>query len=188
MAKLPPVPHQVAMLDERGYLTPVWADFFKQLFVRVGGNTALTNRELEAIAGGGPGGGGPASAVSVLPSGNISSTDVQAALVELDSEKVPVTRQINGKQLTTNITLTKADIGLSNVLNLDQTDPTNIVQDADHRFVSDSEKATWNSASEFSDDNDYYVDGGIAATFFGDPDGGSASTVYSELPLDGGAA
>jgi microcystin-dependent protein len=39
---------------------------------------------------------------------------------------------------------TKEQIGLGNVQNLDQTDPTNIVQSSSHRFVSDSEKSSWN--------------------------------------------
>ena len=42
-------------------------------------------------------------------------------------------------------TLDKSAVGLNNVQNLDQTDPSNIVQDATHRFVSDTEKTTWNS-------------------------------------------
>lgn len=41
--------------------------------------------------------------------------------------------------------VTKTQIGLSNVQNLDQTNPSNIIQDNTHRFVSDTEKNTWNS-------------------------------------------
>ena len=43
--------------------------------------------------------------------------------------------------------VTKTQVGLSNVQNLDQTDPTNIVQDATHRFATDAEKTLWNSSS-----------------------------------------
>lgn len=39
----------------------------------------------------------------------------------------------------------KSDIGLSNVQNLDQTNPANIVQNSSYRFVTDAEKATWDS-------------------------------------------
>jgi hypothetical protein len=43
-----------------------------------------------------------------------------------------------------NHTLTKSDVGLGNVPNVDATNPSNITQDANHRFVTDTEKATWN--------------------------------------------
>jgi|GEM_PF-5071606 hypothetical protein len=42
------------------------------------------------------------------------------------------------------ITLTKNDVGLNNVPNVDATNPSNIVQTSTHRFVTDSEKAIWN--------------------------------------------
>jgi hypothetical protein len=42
-------------------------------------------------------------------------------------------------------TLDKTSIGLSNVQNLDQTDPVNIVQDSTHRFATDAEKTSWNN-------------------------------------------
>jgi hypothetical protein len=49
-------------------------------------------------------------------------------------------------QLWKNHTLTKSDVGLGNVPNVDATDPANIVQTASYRFVSDTEKATWNAS------------------------------------------
>lgn len=42
-------------------------------------------------------------------------------------------------------TVTKTQVGLGNVPNVDTTNPTNITQDSTHRFVSDTEKSTWNS-------------------------------------------
>jgi len=39
---------------------------------------------------------------------------------------------------------TKVDVGLSNVQNVDQTNPANIIQSSTYRFVSDAEKSTWN--------------------------------------------
>lgn len=39
--------------------------------------------------------------------------------------------------------LTSADVGLGNVPNVDATDPANIVQSASYRFVTDTEKSTW---------------------------------------------
>lgn len=40
--------------------------------------------------------------------------------------------------------VTKSDVGLSNVPNLDATNPANLVQTASYRLVSDTEKSTWN--------------------------------------------
>lgn len=40
--------------------------------------------------------------------------------------------------------VTKTQVGLGNVPNLDSTDPANIVQDTTHRFSTDAEKAVWN--------------------------------------------
>lgn len=40
---------------------------------------------------------------------------------------------------------TKGDIGLGNVPNVDATNPANITQSASYRFVTDTEKATWNA-------------------------------------------
>ena len=40
--------------------------------------------------------------------------------------------------------VTKTDVGLSNVPNLDATNPVNLVQTANYRLVSDTEKSTWN--------------------------------------------
>lgn len=42
--------------------------------------------------------------------------------------------------------VTKDQVGLSNVPNVDATNPANIVEDATHRFVTDAEKVAWNSA------------------------------------------
>jgi len=41
--------------------------------------------------------------------------------------------------------VTKAQIGLGSVQNLDTTNPVNITQDSTHRFTTDAEKATWNA-------------------------------------------
>lgn len=98
--------------------------------------------------------------VAFTPNGDLVSTNVQDAIVEVRNETdtklntkqnligftpVPDTRTINGIALTADVTLTKAHIGLSNVPDIDATDPSNTVQDATHRFVTDSEKSTWNA-------------------------------------------
>lgn len=40
--------------------------------------------------------------------------------------------------------VTKTQVGLSNVPNVDTTNPANIVEDSTHRFATDAEKTTWN--------------------------------------------
>jgi trimeric autotransporter adhesin len=57
---------------------------------------------------------------------------------------------INGYSLSGNINLTKSDVTLGNVLNLDQTNPANITQDATHRFATDAQIATWNAGGSGS--------------------------------------
>ena len=44
-----------------------------------------------------------------------------------------------------NETLIKDDVGLGNVQNIDTTNPANISQSSSYRFVSDSEKSSWNA-------------------------------------------
>jgi hypothetical protein len=46
------------------------------------------------------------------------------------------------------VLLEKADVGLDNVPNVDATDPANIVQSASYRFVTDTEKSTWNGKQD----------------------------------------
>lgn len=58
---------------------------------------------------------------------------------------VPETRTVNGFPLTTNITINKSDVGLGNVPNINATVAANITQTSTHRFVTDVEKAFWNS-------------------------------------------
>lgn len=45
-SNLHPVPHKVPMLDMNGNLSPIWADWFQKVFIRVGGNVSSTNDEL----------------------------------------------------------------------------------------------------------------------------------------------
>ncbi len=49
-AVLPPVPHKAKIIGENGYLTEPWSKFFHQLFGRVGGPIAPTNRELASTS------------------------------------------------------------------------------------------------------------------------------------------
>lgn len=42
--------------------------------------------------------------------------------------------------------VTKTQVGLSNVPNIDATNPSNITQDSTHRFITDTERTSWNNA------------------------------------------
>lgn len=53
-------------------------------------------------------------------------------------------RYESATSLWKNHTLTKSDVGLGNVPDVDATNPANITQTASYRFVTDTEKATWN--------------------------------------------
>lgn len=101
-----------------------WNDTTKQLYVKKNGT------ECE-----------------ILDSNNISSmaSTIGLALTTDLDYYVPTTRTINGYALNGNISLGKSDIGLGNVPNTDATNPANITQSASYRFVTDTEKATWNA-------------------------------------------
>lgn len=51
-----------------------------------------------------------ASAISFTPTGSIAATDVQAAIAEVDTEKVPTSRTVNGHALSANVTVTADDV------------------------------------------------------------------------------
>lgn len=44
--------------------------------------------------------------------------------------------------------VTKSQVGLGNVQNVDQTNPANITQSSSYRFVTDTEKSTWNAKQD----------------------------------------
>lgn len=46
------------------------------------------------------------------------------------------------------VVIDATDVGLGNVPNVDATDPTNITQSASYRFVTDTEKSTWNGKQD----------------------------------------
>ncbi|MGD0336720.1 MAG: hypothetical protein ABSB18_06435 [Candidatus Omnitrophota bacterium] len=78
--------------------------------------------------------------------GNISN---QTDLQEEFNSKVSNTTTVNGHALSANITVNKTDIGLGNVSDIDTTNPANITQDSDHRFVNDTEKSDWNAKADY---------------------------------------
>ena len=77
--------------------------------------------------------------------------DIQNGYELEELHDVLITSVTNGQVLSyetsslmwKNKTLAKADIGLSNVPNVDATNPANIVQDSTHRFVTDTDKTNW---------------------------------------------
>lgn len=73
------------------------------------------------------GGGGQATNVAFTPAGNIAATNVSAALIELDTEKVAITDfNAHTANLSNPHSVTKSQVGLSNVANVDTTDAGNI--------------------------------------------------------------
>jgi hypothetical protein len=93
--------------------------------------------------------------------GGSGGTNDHALLIHRDFEHaghtgfVPSTREVNGHSLSTDISLTKSDIGLSAVPNINATVADNIVQDSTHRFVTDADRDTWNRAITAFDSQDY---------------------------------
>lgn len=76
------------------------------------------NAILAAIDGlGALAGGDDAGDVPFTPTGGLAATDVAGALAELDSEKVPTTRTVNGHALSGDVTVTKGDVSLGNADN-----------------------------------------------------------------------
>lgn len=50
-SQMPNVPYRSPITDSQGKVTLAWVDFFRQLFKRVGENSAPTNLELDATPG-----------------------------------------------------------------------------------------------------------------------------------------
>ena len=55
---------------------------------------------------------------------------------------------IGGTASITTYSLSKNDVNLNNVPNVDATDPNNTNQDSNHRFTTDQEKSTWNGKAD----------------------------------------
>lgn len=123
----------------------------------------------------------PASHTQLSDIGTNTHAQIDTALSSL----VPKTTQVNGHALNADVNVTKSDIGLGNVANVDQTNPSNISQDSTHRFVTDSEKTQWNAATipAFTDltdtPNNYTGQGGKAVYVKGDETGLQFQTAVS---------
>lgn len=64
---------------------------------------------------------------------------VRQKIIDFDSTASNIWGNTNSEQLT------KAELGLGNVPNVDATNPANISQSSSYRFVTDTEKSTWNA-------------------------------------------
>ena len=49
--KLPPIPNKTPFLDRNGFMSHQWDSWFRDVFIRIGGTSALSNKDLEAIQG-----------------------------------------------------------------------------------------------------------------------------------------
>lgn len=78
-----------------GEIASPWRFFFQNVYQATGGGNS-------SIA---------AANVSFTPAGTVTVANVQLAIVQLDSLKVPTTRAVNGHALTTDVTLTASDVG-----------------------------------------------------------------------------
>lgn len=92
---------------------------------------------------------------------NITYTDIADTLVFTVVESNIVHQNLSGagtnthSQIDSHIastsnphSVTKSQIGLANVQNVDTTIASNITQDSTHRFVTDTEKTTWNAKQD----------------------------------------
>lgn len=86
---------QAKMLLPNGELSSPWRFYFQNLYLATGGGTPTV----------------PASKVTVVPTGSISTADAQSALAGLDASKVPTIRTVNGHPLNADITVTASDVG-----------------------------------------------------------------------------
>jgi hypothetical protein len=69
-----------------------------------------------------------------------------------DDKYVSNARTINGKALTSNITLSATDVGALPDTTIIPKTLSDLNSDTEHRTVTDSEKAIWDNKSEFSGD------------------------------------
>ena len=67
-----------------------------------------------------------------------------------DVGAVPTTRTVNGKALSSNITLSASDVGALPSTTTIPTTLASLTDDATHRVVTDAEKTSWNAKSNFS--------------------------------------
>lgn len=87
---------------------------------------------------------------------NSSATNLQTLSSDFDTAitaKVPTSRTVNGHALTSNVTVTKADIELGSVVNADTTTTANITDSTNKRFVTDANSTVINNTSGINTGN-----------------------------------
>jgi hypothetical protein len=78
-----------------GEISPAWRFFFQNLYHFSGGGLAALT----------------AAGVTFSPAGAVTSSDVQSAIQQLDTLKVPTGRTVNGHALNADVSLTATDVG-----------------------------------------------------------------------------
>ncbi len=76
---------------------------------------------------------------NIAPSQNAVFDALALKQDNLGFTAVPDTRTVNGHALSSDVTVTKTDVGLENVPNIDATVASNITQDSTHRFTNDTD-------------------------------------------------
>lgn len=93
--------------------------------------------------------GGQGTTLSQMQTADaVVAADANSNLTSGLALKADKTITVNGYTLAFDIDLTKNDVDLGNVPNVDATNPANIVQDTTHRFVSDTNMSTWSGKQD----------------------------------------
>jgi hypothetical protein len=114
---------------------------------------ALTTEQIQDLVGAFISAGSTKVLINYNDVGNILTIDI-------DETQIDHTALLNigtntHSQIDTHLastlnphSVTKTQVGLSNVPNLDTSNPANITQDITHRFATDTEKSTWNGKQD----------------------------------------
>ena len=109
-----------------------------------------------------------ASAAKGIVAGNITNWNGKEDALGFTA--VPNSRTVNGHALTANVTVSKGDVDLGNVTDIDTTTTVNITDSANKRFVTDAKLAVLNNTTntnsgdqvvpaEYTAVTDYYLTG-----------------------------
>lgn len=93
---------------------------------------------------------------SALPIGTINAGDTVTFMydgtyyhvISTDVSEVPITRKINNKELSEDITLTASDVGALPSSTVIPDELADLTSDSTHRLVTDAEKSTWNNKQD----------------------------------------